>query len=128
MRVAIWDVSNTAAPLRQATVPTASMVIGDWSFVDVPDFTLVGGQTYRIAAETETATVAWGTFDKATSLASVRDGHVFADPTGGFAFPAIPDSLRLLAANAEIVPIPEPSSFVLLILGLAGIWFARRRV
>jgi hypothetical protein len=126
MRVAIWQVSNPQA-LLTAIVPQVSTREGwNWTFVDVADLTLLPTATYRIGAETQDSTVAWGGTRTVGSGITVADGHVRSG-SNGFLYPDQQFSGFFAAANAQIVPIPEPSSYALLLAGLAGLWFTHRR-
>jgi hypothetical protein len=129
MSVGIWDVDDPTTPVGFAQVPsTGAIPIQGWNFTAVTPFTLLAGEVYRIGAVTQTGTIAFGgTYDMGSGIASVSSGHVRSGPSG-FAYPdgSFPTD-RFFAANAEIAPIPEPASVVLLLLGLAGIWFVRRR-
>jgi PEP-CTERM motif len=131
MSVAIWQVSGVNSPLRVgfAEVPSiGGTVLQGWNFTNVTPFTLLANTVYRIGAETETATVAWPTrYTPGSGIASVASGYYWAPPPG-FEYPSQSvTGLSLFAANAEIAPIPEPSSYALLLAGLAWLCFVYRR-
>jgi PEP-CTERM motif len=129
MMVGIWRVSDQTL-VGSAEVPSVGgTMMQGWNFASIAQpFTLLANTVYRIGAQTELNTVAWGgSYQLGSGIASVTSGNVYSD-IPGFAYPSASDNVRLFSANAEIAPIPEPSSFALLALGLAAIWIARRRL
>jgi hypothetical protein len=126
MSVAIWRVSDQQR-VGSADVPVGGIGIQGWNFTNVTPFTLLAGTQYRIGAQTETNTIAWGnSFTLGSGIASLTSGY-FSSSLPGINYPTEPGLGRFLAANAEVAAIPEPSSVALLLAGLAGLWFARRR-
>ncbi len=129
MDIGIWRVSDQTL-VGSVTVPLGGGTsMQGWNFASVTTpLTLLANTVYRIGAETEIPTIGvGGTFSLGSGIASISDGHVFGPPPG-LAYPNVVDNVRLFTANAEIMPIPEPSSVALLLAGLAGLWFARRRI
>jgi hypothetical protein len=124
MSVGIWRVSDQTL-IGSVDVPVAGIGIQGWNFTNVTPFTLVANEKYRIGAETETNTIGWGnSYTLGSGIASLTSGY-FTAP--GFNYPSAPGLGRFFAANAEIAPIPEPSSYALLIAGLAWLLFVYRR-
>jgi hypothetical protein len=127
LTVGIWDVVSQTLMGSAPVATSLATPSQGWQFVGVAPFTLLKGATYRIAAQTQANTLAWGgTYDAPAFGINVTPGHVWA-PQPGFTYPFTSANGMAMAANAEIAPIPEPSSVALLLAGLAGLWFARRR-
>jgi hypothetical protein len=126
-QVGIWSSDQTLMRFVTVEAGEATSTQG-WNLFDVEPFTLLANTTYRIAARTEAGTLAsGGAYDLFKGIASVTPGHVWSN-SSGFDYPTLSFSTPFyLAANAEVAAIPEPSSVALLLAGLAGLWFARRR-
>jgi hypothetical protein len=128
MRVAIWRASDQTL-IGSASVPSiGAIAMQGWNFVNVAPFTLLANTVYRIGAETENGTIAWGgSYEVGSGVASVTPGYVWSG-SPGFMYPSLAFPQRFFAANAEIAPVPEPSAFLLLAFGLVAVWIVRRRV
>jgi hypothetical protein len=144
-KVAIWQVSNELEPeeLVKADIPLTSdhWVYSDdpnsaWLFASVVPTTLLPNTTYRIgAAPDDESTVTYlaypygGTFSVGSGIASVTPGS-FQLPwweEEGLRYPTEWSPNPMLIANADfLAPVPEPSSWLLLAIGLTGVWFSRR--
>jgi hypothetical protein len=153
-KVAIWPVSDEPEPeeVAKAEIPVTSdhWVRSDrpnsaWLFADVEPgdpAVLLPHTTYRIgAAPDDDGPLGYfavyptgGTFSKGGGIASVTPGSFgvpwYEEP--GLTYPTVhwPDN-PMLIANVEyevLGPVPEPSSALLLVVGLGGLWLFGRRV
>jgi len=144
-KVAIWQVTNAVdpEPLVSAELLQTFGHYEDWLFADVAPTTLLAGGTYRIGAFANPATpnmpysvnptyAAGNTFDLFNGVATATPGSYFYFPPlggeRGLNYPTEWSPNTFITANAEFLPlpVPEPSSALLLAIGLAGVWFVRR--
>ena len=90
MSVGIWRVSDQTL-VGSVDVPSiGGIAMQGWNFANVTPFTLLANTVYRIGAETESLTVAWGNnYQRGNGIASVTPGHVRSD-LNYFDFPVQP--------------------------------------
>jgi hypothetical protein len=143
-KVAIWQVTDAPDPdaLVKAELLQTFGHYEDWLFADVAPTTLLANTTYRIGSFADPATPSMpypvyptypygGGFDLFSGIASVTPGSYelpwWQEP--GLQYPTEWSPNGFVTANAEFLapPVPEPSSALLLAIGLAGLWFMRRR-
>lgn len=134
-QVGVWLVSSQAL-VGSGIVPagTVGTLVQDWRFAPVTPFTLLANTLYRIGAfnssEVGNDDPAEGTFGVGAGIASATPGSVFH--SGSFAFPEVSDVTARVYANADVLAlptggkIPEPSTLLLIAIGLAGLGFRRR--
>jgi len=115
-----------------AVVPAGSSaeLVGDWRFVDVTPFTLASGEEYRIGAFTGDADLDRnphrGTLTPNPAIQAPRVKNSYWDT--GWGDPWRGDSTVRVFANADVLPVPEPSSIALLgIVSLGVVGHGRRR-
>jgi len=144
-KVGIWEISNQPDP--EPLVNAEILVTSDhwvnpdepnsaWLFADVAPTVLTANTTYRIGAFPKTlyftGTLAYplgGSFTLGPGISSAPQGSFGLQiGQGGFNYPTQFYGNPMLIANAEFLapPVPEPSSALLLAIGLAGVWFVRR--
>ena len=130
--VGIWDLSGTLLA-SQSFLGTAGALIEDWRFLAISSsITLSANTSYRIAAETTGTTQASdgqpfsGTVLTNSSVTK-SDGSYFHNAPAGMNFPDIFNPENRVFGNAFIASVPEPSTALLLSLGLTGLAAKRRR-
>jgi hypothetical protein len=134
--VGIWRVSDQALMGSAIVSPGQFTQVQNWFFVDVTPFTLDARTLYRIGTQNMGSDLGWGgTFEEGRGIGTVVQDRYFTTPQFDwtFAYPSkrwdVDEFGLPVGANAqfEILPVPEPAEWTMLIAGFMVIGFIARR-
>jgi len=128
--IGLWNSSGTL--LIQGTVPagtSAPLLDGIWRLVDVPDFILPAGLGYVVGATFNSGSADRQFTSIPSTISNVQwvEGRFINNGIAELTFPTSTLSFGLGGGNIIAQPIPEPSSFIILSLGVLTIASRRLR-